>query len=135
MYSNILIPVVTGEGHDNSEGLRVAQTLAASGATFTLLHVMEPLPNLVSAEIPNEILIKAREEIAQEMSRLAETLPNTRVKLVSGHAGRGIIDFANQDATDCIIVASHRPDMSDYFLGSTAARVVRFAQCAVHVVR
>jgi len=135
MYSNILIPVVTEDGHDNKKALDAAQALASSDARFTLLHVMESIPSIVSSEIPSEVMTKAREGIAQSMGSLAETLPNAQVQLVSGHAGRTIVDFANQYGSDCIIVASHRPGFGDYFLGSTAARVVRFAQCSVHVVR
>ena len=38
-------------------------------------------------------------------------------------------------SADAIVIASHRPDLSDYLLGSTAARVVRHAQCTVLVLR
>ncbi len=38
-------------------------------------------------------------------------------------------------AVDCIVIGSHKPGLSDYLLGSTAARVVRHAPCAVHVYR
>ncbi len=37
--------------------------------------------------------------------------------------------------TFCIIVASHKPNVGDYLLGTTAARVVRHATCSVFVVR
>jgi universal stress protein F len=33
------------------------------------------------------------------------------------------------------VIASHRPGIQDYFLGSTASRVVRHANCTVHVMR
>ena len=46
-----------------------------------------------------------------------------------------IIDFATSSGIDCIVIGSHRPGLSDYFLGSTASRVVRHAPCAVHVFR
>ncbi|WP_170501927.1 universal stress protein, partial [Ruegeria atlantica] len=36
---------------------------------------------------------------------------------------------------DCIVLASHKPGMKDFFLGSTAALVVRHARCSVHVLR
>ena len=64
MYSNILIPVEADEGHDNQKGLDAAQALASSGARFTLLHVLEPIPSIASSEIPNEVLVKVREGIA-----------------------------------------------------------------------
>jgi len=38
-------------------------------------------------------------------------------------------------AVDLIVIASHRPGLKDYFLGSTAGRVVRHSPCAVHVIR
>jgi nucleotide-binding universal stress UspA family protein len=55
--------------------------------------------------------------------------------VIEGHSGRSILDHAAENDVDCIIIASHRPGMQDYFLGSTAAQVVRHATCAVHVVR
>ena len=42
---------------------------------------------------------------------------------------------AEDDKVDLIIIASHKPGLQDYFLGSTAARVVRHASCSVLVVR
>ena len=39
------------------------------------------------------------------------------------------------DDIECIVMGSHKPGFSDYLLGSTAARVVRHAPCAVHVYR
>ena len=41
----------------------------------------------------------------------------------------------NAQGVDLIIVASHRPGLQDYFLGSTAAKVVRHAKCSVLVIR
>ncbi|WP_371932559.1 universal stress protein [Pararhizobium sp. IMCC21322] len=46
-----------------------------------------------------------------------------------------MVEYAESNGVDCIIIASHRPGLQDYFLGSTAARVVRHAHCAVHVIR
>ncbi len=56
-------------------------------------------------------------------------------RIVKGHSARTIIDFARENGIECIIIGSHKPGLSDYFLGSTAARVVRHADCAVHVHR
>ena len=55
--------------------------------------------------------------------------------LLNGHSGRTITDHARKIGADCIIVGSHKPGLSDFLLGSTAARVVRHAPCAVHVLR
>ena len=55
--------------------------------------------------------------------------------VVHGHAGGSIVDYATKHGCDCIVIASHRPGVEDYLLGSTAARVVRHAACSVHVMR
>ena len=135
MYKNILVPVLADDEHDNQASLKAAEKLAADGAKFTILHVMEPIPSIVLSEIPADVLNRTRSEIEVSMSQMAQSLLDCETKLISGHAGRAIIDYANANGVDCIVVASHKPGVSDYFLGSTAARVVRHAKCSVHVVR
>jgi len=53
----------------------------------------------------------------------------------SGHASNTILAVAKERGADLIIIASHRPGLQDYFLGSTASKVVRHANCSVLVVR
>ncbi len=36
---------------------------------------------------------------------------------------------------DLIVLASHRPDLSDYFVGLNAVRIERLANCSVLVAR
>ena len=59
----------------------------------------------------------------------------TDVGIRTGHPANEILEAASKFDVDLIIVASHRPGLSDYFLGSTAARIVRHAQCPVLVDR
>ncbi|MEW9919093.1 universal stress protein [Marimonas sp. MJW-29] len=135
MYKNILVPVLLDKEHDTAGSYEVAQALAADGAKFHVIHVMETIPSYASTQIPAEILAHTREEAMQETKESANALPNAEIHLVSGHAGRAILDYADQHKCDCIVIASHRPGMEDFFLGSTAARVVRHAKCSVHVIR
>ena len=46
-----------------------------------------------------------------------------------------VLDTAEWANGDLIVIASHVPRVSDIFLGSTAAWVVRHADCSVHVIR
>lgn len=135
MYDNILVPVVFDDGHDTAASLRAAKTLANEGASFTVLHVMEVLPTYATTQIPEELLIAARVEIQGRVAELADQLPGGKPKLVSGHPGRTIVEYAEKHGVDCIVLASHKPGLEDYFLGSTADRVVRHAACSVHVIR
>jgi hypothetical protein len=48
---------------------------------------------------------------------------------------RNILEKSAQKSAELIIVASHQPELQNYFLGSTAAKVVRHATCSVLVVR
>jgi universal stress protein F len=135
MYKNILIPVILDKLHDTQASYLVARALAGADTSFTVLHVIEAIPEYVASQIPGDVLDGARHETEQALKQSAAALPGAKTQLVYGHAGRFILDFAHENNFDCIIMASHRPGLEDYFLGSTAARVVRHARCSVHVIR
>ena len=46
-----------------------------------------------------------------------------------------ILNIAEEIKADQIIMAAHRPSLSDYLIGPNTARVVRHANCSVQVVR
>jgi len=46
-----------------------------------------------------------------------------------------ILEMAKAKNVDLIVIASHKPGIADYLLGSVAAGVVRHAKCSVHVMR
>jgi len=135
MYENLLVPVSFEPDRNAEEALDIAQALAADDADIVLLHVVEQIPPYAAAYLPRDHFEQARERIAEALGRLAEGVPRARVEVISGHAGRSIVDWATEHRVDCIVITSHRPGMSDLLLGSTAAQVVRHAPCAVHVVR
>jgi nucleotide-binding universal stress UspA family protein len=135
MYTNILIPVVLGDSRDTQSAFKVAQALADSGAQITLLHVIEIVPVYVSEYFPPDFLTTARETVKKELEALAATLPGSRIAIADGRAGPRICRWAEENGSDCIVVASHQPALSDYFLGSVAHHVVGHAKCAVHVAR
>ena len=135
MYKNILVPVVF-DGENNAQAsFSAARALAGEDAVLTLVHVLEDIPAYVSVQIPNDVLAATRREIEGSLNQLAESLPGAKTQLISGHAGRSIVDYADANEVDCIVVASHKPGIENMFLGSTASRVVRHAKCSVHVIR
>ena len=135
MYHNILVPISFDAERDTSGPLKLAQLLATPDAQVTLLHVVEHIPNYAISYMPPEYLTEARKAIQTELDELASQLPNARGLVIEGHSGRTILDWAEANSPDLIIMASHRPGMQDLLLGSTASHVVRHAGCAVHVVR
>ena len=77
--------------------------------------------------------------MAGKLDKLIEKLdlPSERVHVTVriGAVYRKIVEEAGELGADLIIVGCHRPDVSDFLLGSNAAWVVRHASCSVYVVR
>lgn len=135
MYHNILVPISFDPERDTSAPMKLARLLATPEARITLLHVVEHIPAYAVSYMPADYLAEARKAIARELAAMAEKLPNARAVVIEGHSGRSILDWAEVNGPDLIILASHRPGMQDLLLGSTATHLVRHAKCAVHVVR
>lgn len=135
MYKDILVPISFDGDRDSNQSLAIAQHLADDKTNITILHVMERVPGYATTYMPEGYIENSRLGLKTEMDSLAETIPNCKAEVVSGHSGATILDYAESAGSDLIILASHRPAMSDYLLGSTAHHVVRHAKCSVHVVR
>ncbi len=97
--------------------------------------MLEQLPKYATEYLPAGHLETAKAEIVEGLKSLVDGVPNASTLVVDGHASRTILAHADNNDCDLIIVASHQPGMQDYLLGSTAAKVVRHAKCAVHVLR
>jgi nucleotide-binding universal stress UspA family protein len=135
MYNNILVPISFDAERDMTGSLKLARILATPEASITLLHVVEHIPAYAISYLPADYLDEARKAIKIELGELAATVPGAHGVVIEGHSGRSILDWADTNKPDLIIIASHRPGMQDLLLGSTASQVVRHAACAVHVVR
>lgn len=135
MYKNILVPISFDGDRDSNQSLEIAKHLADGSTKITILHVMERVPGYATTYMPEGYIENSRAGLKTELDTLAGTIPNCTAEVVSGHSGATILDFAETAGSDLIILASHRPAMSDYLLGSTAHQVVRHAKCSVHVVR
>ncbi|WP_108817019.1 universal stress protein [Loktanella sp. Alg231-35] len=135
MYKNILVPV-SFEADRNAQGaMDVAQSLRAEGGCITCLHVLEQLPNYATQYLPEGHIEAAKAEVVVGLKNLVDGVADASSMVVEGHSSRTILSHADNNGVDLIIVASHQPGMQDYLLGSTAAKVVRHARCAVHVLR
>ncbi|WP_323784857.1 universal stress protein [Thalassovita sp.] len=135
MYENVLVPVSFEENRDSIGALEIADAIRSDTGKITLLHVMEEVPGYALTYIPADFHDNARQSIAEELVKIAGDMKDMDVRVVDGHSGRTIVDYAEENGVDCIVIASHRPGMQNLLLGSTATQVVRHAQCAVHVLR
>jgi nucleotide-binding universal stress UspA family protein len=99
------------------------------------VHVYEPVQDYVSAFVDDETLNKVATQVKARLDERVAGEEGVTPVLLQGHSGQAITDYAEEIGADCIVIGSHKPELSDFFLGSTATRIVRFAPCSVHVLR
>lgn len=135
MYKKILVPVVISDDQLPTSALEVVNSLADAGAQITLLHVIEELPGYATVYVAGDFMEQSRLSVTKKLNEMADGIDGAHAVVVHGHSARSILNYAEENENDCIVVSSHKPGVQDYFLGGTAARVVRYAKCAVHVIR
>lgn len=134
MYKNIIIALGLEHGH-GSQAIEAARKLLLAGGKIVAVHVLEEVPGYASYYLESDQQAEVQSAAEKSMhERIGDQADIDGVILV-GHPGRTITEYAEQIGADCVIVGSHKPELQDYFLGSTAARIVRHAPCAVHVLR
>ena len=136
MYKKILVPVDINQLDKANAMLETARKLGGDDAKIILAYVVEAIPTYIAVQIQSDYVNSAKKEAHDALSQLAQNSGGaTEIEIRSGHAAQGILAIAKEKSADTIILASHRPGIEDYFLGSTAARVVRHANCTVVVIR
>ena len=134
MYSKILVSMALDHGI-GLHALEVANLLLSDGGEITALHVYEAPHPSVNTYLDKNAVESAFEATRKRLEERVKDQAGVTPVLVMGHTGRSIIDYVDQNGIDCVVMGSHKPGLSDYFLGSTASRVVSHAACAVHVLR
>lgn len=135
MYKHILVPVAPDHPPNSGRAIEIAQSLLDEGGRITAITVVEAIPAYVSQQIPVDVMEGNREGLEAALKAELGGVKGVSTSVVTGHAATTILDQAEMLDVDCIVIASHRPGLIDYFLGSTAGRIVRHAKCAVHVLR
>ena len=134
MYRKILVPMALD--HDiSTETLSIAQALLEPGGEIVGLHVYEMASGSVAAYLDADVVQAGFDRAKALLKEKTQSIKGVTPVIVKGHTARSIIDYATANAVDCIVIGSHKPGLGDFLLGSTAARVVRHAPCAVHVRR
>ena len=136
MYRRILVPVDMSQKDRAAPMLGIAKTVGGEGAKITLVSVIEDVPSYVMVQLPEDVIEEAKKDAAEELRAIASAAGiDADIKVGHGRAHTAILSCAEEIGSDLIVIASHRPGLQDYLIGSTAARVVRHANCAVLVTR
>ena len=136
MFKKILVPVDLTHNELGVQMINLAKEIGGDSAEIILTHVVHDIPSYAAVEISGELLDKTHKWAKSEMEKLAKDNNVTGpADLRHGSAGTAILEAATEHGVDLVIIGSHKPGVADYFLGSTAGRVVRHAQCPVLVMR
>lgn len=110
-------------------------------AKLSIINVVEALPlyfgnELVlpeSQEIERQLLQRGEKRMAELCQRLG--VPASQGHVVAGLTRQAVLDFAEREGVDLIVVGSRSRHALANLLGSTARAVVNSAKCDVLAVR
>ncbi|MFC4352626.1 universal stress protein [Fodinicurvata halophila] len=136
MYKTIIVPIDLMHAERIQPMIQAARRLEGEGATLILTNVIEDVPSFMEAQLPAGVIDRLKEQARLQLEELAEgNAPGCEIEVRPGQPAAEILELARERGADLIVIASHQPGFGDFLIGSTAARVVRHADCSVHVIR
>jgi universal stress protein A len=117
---------------------KVRKLHESTGASLTLVHVVEPLPGYSYAylgieDIEGQLITEAKQ--AMEKLGVKLDVPKNKQFVQVGPTKTKILEIAEQDKADLIICGSHGRHGLSLLLGSTANAILHGAKCDVLTVR
>ncbi len=115
-------------------------------AQLLVVHVVPPLvfPSPVMEDfISEQANLQFYKDAVQRSAEQIETTylqkmgdyKNAFIRVLSGHPASEILNFIDQEKVDLVVMGTHGlTGLAHFFLGSTAERVVRRANCSVLTV-
>ncbi len=140
MFNQILAAIDLDNGGNTEKILRVAAEIAnGNNARLHVLNVIGAAQAAVSQHLPEGYEKMAMRKTERDLASLSASIDLNQGEVTSsvrfGDIYREILVHAEKTSVDLIIVGSNKPHVSDFLLGTNAARVVRHATCSVFVVR
>jgi len=146
LFKFIMFCTDFSEGADRAfdVALELAKT---NGARLFLMHVIPPIvspspafeefvPNYSSIEFTEQVMTSSQEKIAEIYGARLDEYTNYEVRIENGYPSNRIVDFAEKNDVDLIVMGSQGlTGLAHVFFGSTAEKVVRKAPCTVMCVR
>jgi nucleotide-binding universal stress UspA family protein len=141
MYKKILVPLDLQETALSVRATTVAQDIA--NCYQSSISVLTVIPDfgmpLVANFFPEDALKQAENEVHAELKRFIAAHfkdPSAiRAEIDSGSPHKVIVQHAQKEKFDLIILPATGKDVSKVFMGSSSTHVVERSPCSVLVVR
>lgn len=140
MFSNILVPLHLEYVENHEKLFKGALEVLSEDGKITLLYVNEnrahgsvyPILDEENEKHYNHDAFMELKEIAKK-----HALPEDKISyhIRDGSAHREILEDARMIKADAIVMMATKPKFGNYFISSTAERVIRHAACSVFVIR
>lgn len=141
-FENKTIVIPFDFSDPTTRAIDMAMDLGGSGAELHLVHVIDPIPTLMSLDpampVPAWSDKTRLDQAINDMKKLFESGKYAPLKrhCVIGDPGTEIVNLAKNIHADLIVIPSHgRTGLKRMFLGSVAERVLRLSECPVLVLR
>ena len=140
MFNSILVPIDLADTDLAKPAIETAASLSkSSGGTVRLVNIMAMTPVMLAEYVPPDFDAQQRQSSSEALAIVARE-SGIDAKRISTSIRQGgiyheILEEAADIKADLIVMTSHRPSMQNYFLGSNAGHIVRYAKCSVLVVR
>ncbi|WP_423746066.1 universal stress protein (plasmid) [Haladaptatus sp. SPP-AMP-3] len=138
MYERILLPTDGSVSTDKA----VEQALNLSDAYDASLHVLSVVDRtIVPPDVRSDILYDELEDECADAVSDVEAAANeagvdVETTVLRGTPHRVILDYADDNDIDCIVMGTHgRRGLDRYLLGSVTEKVVRLSEVPVLTVR
>lgn len=140
MFKNVLLAVDLTEPTSWARSLPVAlEVCRAASARLHVVTVASEVNMQVASFFPEDanhrLLTQAAADLHAWIGKHVPAGVEVHQIVAQGSVHREIIAAAEKAGADLIVMASHKPTITDYVLGANAAHVVRHAACSVMVVR
>ena len=143
MTSPVLCAVDVSNGEDDIKTIQTAARLAAlDGAQIDVIAVVpdfgiSQVGDFFNKDHHDTMLDEAKEQLVKLVASALDSGQHQKVRHVigTGRVYEEVLKLAQKIQPSTIVVGAHKADLTDYLLGTNAARVVRHANCSVYVVR
>lgn len=138
-YNSLLVPF-DGSASSKKALLRACELSKADNAEIAVLYVIpryEEMVDFFKTEAISKSLYQEAEKIVEAAKKLASAQGvQIKAAVQEGHAGEKIVEIAGTLKSDLIVMGTHGwQGMNKAIMGSTAERIIAYANCPILIVK